>query len=195
MSAWNWTPATQDCPPVNPSVEPPGQSTETGAIMGNPTDEERIQVNIKLVPKSDWEKGRSLSARHGEPMGSTVGRALRQMYERDTGPRELPPINALVPQVNALAAPEPLRAISDNPTEESGNPRVPGKHETIAFLAQIVATTGDRIADVPGLRTLAAELVREARGLPPLPPRKRAERRVAIGNGVDNTHESPTQAR
>jgi hypothetical protein len=141
--------------------------------MDNP-EIERIQVNIKGVEKPAWEIARKQSSRHNESFGSVVSRALYQMDKQDSGPRELPPINA-------LTVPEPLRAIPEgNLSEPRGNPVVKTTHETIAFLASIAAETGDKIADVPGMRALITDLVREARGLPPLPKRLVGPRRGKV---------------
>jgi hypothetical protein len=58
--------------------------------MDNP-EAKKIIVNVKSVDPDAWEMARKLASKHDESLGSVVSRALRQLYNIDTGPREIMP--------------------------------------------------------------------------------------------------------
>jgi hypothetical protein len=58
--------------------------------MDNPDDEKTI-VNIKGVLKRSWERTKIAADRNDETLGAWVSRALDQLADRETGPREFPP--------------------------------------------------------------------------------------------------------
>lgn len=65
--------------------------------MDNPDDEKTI-VNIKSVFKRSWDRAKVAAERNDETLGAWVSRALDQLADRESGPREIladakPPAN------------------------------------------------------------------------------------------------------
>ena len=135
--------------------------------MDNP-EEAETTINVKRVKAASWEAARKLAAKHGEHMGATLSRAIDQMANSDTFPREIPPS----PSGNPIA-------ISGNPTSDL----VPLLHAAAA----VAAATGGKFTVVPGLASLLKDRVRAERGLPPSPPRLNGQ---SIGQSFNQSGQS-----
>lgn len=144
----------------------------------NPDDQTTI-VNIKDVRKNIWKGAKELADKRKEVMGSLVSRALDQLIRveeagpgavLDIIPANLVPKNETVKLIPKSANPEDLSTIE---------------------LLRVGATYQDLKA-VPGLRSLLAERVRVARGLPlpssreRRPPVKRLAAPSGAGEGTDD---------
>jgi len=127
--------------------------------MGNPLDE-RTTINVKGMSVSSWERAKNAAKRQDESMGAWLSRAAEHLANLEDGPRELPPM-----------AP-------GNPAPEMGNPTpapVEGLGVLMQGMAALAAATGTTPAkaDTRRLYALVDDQVRQARGLPPRPVRRR----------------------
>ena len=127
--------------------------------MGNPLDE-RTTINVKSISVSAWERAKNAAKRQDESMGSWLSRASEHLANLEDGPRELPPL------------------ASANPPPEMGNPTpapVEGLGVLMQGMAALAAATGTAPAkaDTRRLYALVDDQVRQARGLPPRPVRRR----------------------
>lgn len=133
----------------------------------------KTTVNVKDVEAEAWEMCRKLAAKHDENLGAIVSRALRQLYQIDSGPRELSPTVAsnLIPK-------------SANPTPEMPAPYIV---QLLNAGAAIAASNDRKLRSVPGLSALLAEKVRAERGLSPLAPRSKLPRhkQLAYDDGAE----------
>lgn len=142
--------------------------------MGNPSDE-RTTINVKGMSVSSWERAKKAAAKQDESMGVWLTRAVEHLANLEDGPREFLPM-----------APA-------NPAPESGNPpalaasRAPveGLGQLMQGLAALTAATGTppAKADTRRLYALVDDQVRQARGMPPRPVRRR-QGRLAAGQSL-----------
>lgn len=140
-----------------------------GLTMDNP-EESETTINVKRVKVTSWESARKLAAKHGEHMGATLSRAIDQMANSDTLPREIPPFHP------------------GNPIAISGNPA----SDLVPLLnaaAAVAAATGGKITVVPGLAALLRDRVRAERGLPP------SQLRLTAGQSVGQSFNKNGQSR
>jgi hypothetical protein len=124
----------------------------------------KTTVNVKDVEAEAWEMCRKLAAKHDENLGAIVSRALRQLYQIDSGPRELSP------------------TVASNLIQKSANPmltpEMPSPYivQLLNAGAAIAASNDRKLRSVAGLSSLLAEKVRAERGLPPLASRSKLPR-------------------
>lgn len=134
--------------------------------MGNPSDE-RTTINVKGMSVSSWERAKKSAAKQDESMGAWLTRAVEQLANLEDGPREFPPM----PPANP--APEsgnpPALAASGAPVEGLG------LGQLMQGMAALAAATGTPPArsDTRRLYALVDDQVRQARGMPPRPVRRR----------------------
>ena len=132
--------------------------------MGNPSDE-RTTINVKGMSVSSWERAKKAAGKQDEGMGAWLTRAVEHLANLEDGPREFPPM--------APANPAPELG---NPTEPVA-PRAPveGLGQLMQGMAALAHATGTppAKADTRRLYALVDDQVRQARGMPPRPVRRR----------------------
>lgn len=136
----------------------------------NPTDDTQI-VNVKEVRRNSWKAAKDLADKRDETMGSLVSRAIDQLIR----------VEAAGP--GAIVEIKPANLVPKNETVKL-IPRT-ANTDMLDLIELIKAAAAlPEIKAVPGLRSLLAERVRQARGLPPPKPRTPPRGALALPNGA-----------
>jgi hypothetical protein len=117
----------------------------------------RTIINVKGMDAEQWERAKSAANRQDETMGEWLSRAVKHLADMEEGGREFGPGAPVNPRQSMT--PEQVAALM---------------HATAAL--QVAAGKPVPLRSAAGLRAVADDLARAARGLPPKPVRTAVKR-------------------
>jgi hypothetical protein len=132
--------------------------------MANPAAKKTI-INVKGVDVQQWERAKTCANRSDETLGEWLSRAVKHLADMEEGGREFPP------------------GVPDRPRQAMTPEQVAALMQATAAL-QTAAGRPVPQNSAAGLRAVADDLVRAARGLPPKAVKRVANRPPLLGKAA-----------